>query len=58
MGDSQDNEDAWSCCNDEQSVFLLLYIAFCALALITWKSLLAKPMRLMVRQKLSTGAYA
>lgn len=54
MGESNDNnnnndneEERWSCCNDSQSLFILLYIAFVALALITWKSLLAKPMRLM-----------
>ena len=56
MGDSQDNnnnhsgdngDDDWSCCNDSQTLFVLLYIAFCAIALVTWKSLLAKPMRLM-----------
>jgi Peptidase M50B-like len=51
MGESGDNQnnsgDQWTCCNDAQTLFILLYIAFCALALITWKTLLAKPMRLM-----------
>lgn len=44
---SGDQDDQWTCCNDSQSLFILLYIAFCALALITWKSMIAKPMRLM-----------
>ena len=46
MAGSGDGEQ-WSCCNDQQTLFILLYIAFCALALITWKTLVAKPMRLM-----------
>lgn len=37
----------WSCCNDDQTVFLLLYIAYVALAVVTWKSLVAKPIRLV-----------
>ena len=52
MGDSNDGNDdnfltSWSCCNDEQTVFLLLYIAYVALALLTWKSFIAKPIRLV-----------
>lgn len=37
----------WSCCNDEQTLFILLYIAFAVLAVITWNTLLAKPVRLI-----------
>ena len=42
-----DNDPTWSCCNDSQTLFILLYIAFIGLALITWNTLLAKPMRLI-----------
>ena len=45
MGENNNNN--WSCCNDSQSLFLLLYIAFVAIALLTWNSLIAKPMRLI-----------
>lgn len=38
---------SWSCCNDDQTVFLLLYIAYVALAFLTWKSYIAKPIRLV-----------
>jgi len=42
------NDDkTWSCCNDSQTLFLLLYIAFAILAVITWNTLLSKPIRLM-----------
>lgn len=37
----------WSCCNDEQSLFILFYIAFSLIALITLPTLIAKPLRLM-----------
>jgi hypothetical protein len=47
MADGSENGGYWSCCNDTQTLFILLYIAFVALVLITWKTLLAKPMRLM-----------
>jgi len=50
MGDNNDGSTllaSWSCCNDEQTVFLLLYIAYATLALLTWKSLVAKPIRLV-----------
>ena len=49
MGDSGDNgeEAQWSCCNDRQTLFLLLYLAYICLALITWNTYLAKPLRLM-----------
>ena len=51
MGDGNDDDNlfltSWSCCNDAQTVFLLLYIAYVALALLTWKSAVAKPIRLV-----------
>jgi hypothetical protein len=51
MGDNDDHNDGdeaqWSCCNDSQSLFILLYMAYVLLALITWNTLLAKPMRLV-----------
>eukprot|EP00536_Pseudo-nitzschia_multiseries_P005042 jgi/Psemu1/295759/fgenesh1_pm.91_\ len=49
MGDDNDGNflARWSCCNDKQTVFLLLYIAYVALALLTWKSVVAKPIRLV-----------
>lgn len=40
-------DEKWSCCNDEQTLFILLYIAFAALAVLTWNTLLSKPIRLM-----------
>ena len=46
MGNSGVGE-YWSCCNDAQSLFIFLYIVYVALALLTWRSFLAKPMRLM-----------
>mmetsp|Transcript_20638 Transcript_20638/g.33208 ORF Transcript_20638/g.33208 Transcript_20638/m.33208 type:complete len:304 (+) Transcript_20638:127-1038(+) len=54
-GNNEDNDDnggnfemlSWSCCNDQQTVFLLLYIAYVALAIIMWNSLLSKPIRLI-----------
>lgn len=39
--------EEWTCCNDEQTLFILLYIAYAALAIITWQSIIAKPMRLI-----------
>ena len=51
--DDNNNDDnnmdmmEWSCCNDEQTVFLLLYVAFVALAILTWNTLLSKPIRLI-----------
>lgn len=47
MGDNGGGEQEWTCCNDNQTLFILLYIAFVALAVITWKTLIAKPMRLI-----------
>jgi hypothetical protein len=50
MGDDDGGDNVitnWSCCNDEQTLFLLLYIAYVFLALITWKTLIAKPIRLI-----------
>lgn len=49
-GDNDDNTMgmmAWSCCNDKQTVFILLYIAYVILAILTWNSLLSKPIRLI-----------
>lgn len=47
-GDDGDGDgDSWSCCNDPQTLFILLYIAFATLAVITWNTLLSKPIRLM-----------
>lgn len=37
----------WSCCNDSQTLFILLYIAFVVIAILTWNTLLAKPIRLI-----------
>lgn len=37
----------WSCCNDEQSLFIVLYIAFAAVTFALGDSLLMKPMRLI-----------
>lgn len=41
------DEAQWSCCNDEQSMFIVLYIGFAALAVVTWNTLLSKPIRLI-----------
>jgi hypothetical protein len=45
MGDNDGSD--WSCCNDSQSLFILLYIAFAAVAFVLGHSLLLKPMRLI-----------
>ena len=37
----------WTCCNDSQTLFILLYIAYIGIAILTWNSLLAKPIRLI-----------
>jgi len=50
MGDDDNGDNVltnWSCCNDEQTLFLLLYIAYVVLALLTWKTIVAKPIRLI-----------
>jgi hypothetical protein len=39
--------DDWSCCNDSQSLFIVLYVAFVAIAFALGKSLILKPMRLI-----------
>ena len=41
------NDAAWSCCNDSQTLFILLYIAFSVIAVLTWNTIVAKPMRLV-----------
>jgi Peptidase M50B-like len=46
-GNENDGATEWSCCNDSQSLFFLLYIAFFALSVALGKSILLKPMRLM-----------
>lgn len=43
MGDNND----WSCCNDSQSLFIVLYIGFAALTFVLGYSLILKPMRLI-----------
>jgi hypothetical protein len=51
--DDNNNDDggndfaAWSCCNDSQTLFILLYIAYAVVAVITWNTLVAKPIRLI-----------
>jgi hypothetical protein len=45
--DGGGDDEKWSCCNDSQTLFILLYIAFATLAVITWKTLLSKPIRLI-----------
>lgn len=45
MGD--DNSLRWTCCNDQQTLFILLYLAFASIVLITLHTLIAKPLRLM-----------
>jgi hypothetical protein len=45
--DDGDGDASWSCCNDSQTLFFLLYIAYVLLAIITWSTILAKPMRLI-----------
>ena len=47
MGEQNDTGAAWSCCNDSQTLFILLYIAYALIAVITWDTLVAKPMRLI-----------
>lgn len=39
--------EKWSCCNDSQTLFILMYIAFATLAVLTWNTLLSKPIRLI-----------
>lgn len=46
-GTDDEYSEKWSCCNDSQTLFILLYIAFTTLAVITWNTLLSKPIRLM-----------
>lgn len=51
MGDSGDGQQQeeleWTCCNDKQSLFILLYIAFASIACITLRTDVAKPLRLI-----------
>jgi len=43
------NNEEWGCCNDAQTNFLLLYFAFCLLAVNLWKTLLTKPIEVVNR---------
>jgi hypothetical protein len=50
MGEENNNNQVggqWSCCNDEQTLFILLYIAFAAVTFVLGHSLLLKPARLI-----------
>lgn len=47
MGDDNDGDLQWTCCNDKQSLFILFYIAFSSIAFITLRTLVAKPLRLI-----------
>lgn len=49
MGENNNNENElqWTCCNDEQTLFILFYVAFSSLAFVILKTLIAKPLRLM-----------
>lgn len=38
---------SWTCCNDRQTLFILFYFAFCALAILFHDTVLAKPVRLI-----------
>ena len=44
---TNNNGVEWTCCNDEQSLFLLFYVAFLSLAMVTLRTVCAKPLRLM-----------
>lgn len=46
-GGGDNGQETWSCCNDQQTLFILLYIAYVAIAVVTWNTLIAKPMRLI-----------
>lgn len=46
-GGGDESSESWSCCNDSQTLFILLYIAYVSLAVITWNTLLSKPIRLV-----------
>jgi Peptidase M50B-like len=43
----QNDDETWSCCNDDQTLFILMYIAYVAIAFVTWNTLVAKPVRLV-----------
>jgi hypothetical protein len=40
-------QESWTCCNDQQTLFVLLYLAFAVLAVLFHDTLLAKPVRLI-----------
>ena len=43
------SDESWGCCNDAQTNFLLLYFAYCLVAFIVWKTLVATPIETMNR---------
>jgi Peptidase M50B-like len=47
MPENEQAEIPWTCCNDKQSLFLLLYIAFGSFSFIFLKSVFTKPLRLL-----------
>mmetsp|Transcript_8555 Transcript_8555/g.20609 ORF Transcript_8555/g.20609 Transcript_8555/m.20609 type:complete len:294 (+) Transcript_8555:233-1114(+) len=42
-----EDDGSWTCCNDRQTLFILFYFAFCALAILFHDTVLAKPVRLI-----------
>jgi len=47
MGSGDNADMEWSCCNDEQTLFVLFYIAFSSITIITLRTVIAKPLRLI-----------
>lgn len=45
--DAVEGDGSWTCCNDRQTLFVLLYLAFCTLAILFHDTVLAKPVRLI-----------
>jgi hypothetical protein len=43
----EENNETLSCCNDDQTLFILMYIAYIAIAFATWNAWVAKPVRLI-----------
>ena len=46
-GSAINTDVTWTCCNDEQSLFILLYLAFALMAILFHDTLIAKPVRLI-----------
>eukprot|EP00934_Nitzschia_sp_Nitz4_P000988 Nitzschia sp. Nitz4//scaffold24_size164493//60174//61058//NITZ4_002321-RA/size164493-processed-gene-0.105-mRNA-1//-1//CDS//3329544093//988//frame0 len=44
---NQDDTYTWSCCNDDQTLFILFYLFFATLSVITWNTVFSKPIRLI-----------